>query len=382
MKRITPYILIMLIAAVACTENLTPHRTGRIACKVSSEETRSMISTLDSIQSTGFKMMAWLDTDYYISDDETGSKGLYFDQTAQYTAGNWAISGEPNWVALDSTRFWCWSPASLRFGKLTVNPDGTDLTGKNKLTFTYQMPQGGATEGDPAVPCDANRQSDITFAYNSFWYDDNSSNGDAVNLKFYHCLSQINFIVYPVAPASQTPGDGSLRSDYTIEEIALCTISSEGTCNVTGNCYKTFPAAGTQKTTFVWSNQDEPDRYTQNYSVDFTAAESVITSKGWEKKTYSDKVNYVSKNSFFIIPQPIADDAGVIVTFKVSGKRQSRLVTLKGVGTSDGSAPVTEWLAGKRYTYRLGLSATTDTAPNAMTVTLEDWDEVNDPLRF
>lgn len=390
MKSHIGYILFFIVLlAVSCRKNSSDDagQDGFIACQVVAEQTKSTVSDDDYLQSTGFTMSAWLDDDYYRKGDEgspSGHKGKYFGPSdVNCTGGKWSISGNPVWIVIDSTRFWCWAPKTLSHGTRVINPEEVDLTGKHNLDFTYTMPSGGAVSGTPAVACDAANQEDILFAYNCRWYEPykTGSDSDEVNLRFYHPLSQVNFIVYPLDHGLQTSGDGSLRNDYAIIDIALQGILSSGRCTITGRPYYEMPAEKSGMMTFEWSGQSVSDDFTQYYGTSFSSASPSSVPSGWTYKDYGGKAHYSCDNSFFIVPQMIGNDAALAVTFRKDAKDVTKIVMLKGVSTSDGKVTVNEWQAGYRYTYRLAISGDI-TDPAALVVTLENWETVNDSMRF
>lgn len=392
MKRGFGNILVLtVLAAVSCSRGsdsspaTRPEQGENISCEVMSEITKSTVVTDASLQGTGFSITAYLDDAYYKkgdTDTPSGPAGLYFGPSNVTYSSSWVISGSPKWVVIDSTRFWCWAPVTITHGTRTINPDGVDLTGKHELDFTYSMPAGGATSGSPAVACDATYQEDLLFAYNCRWYEPYTESGsDQVNLRFYHSLSQINFIVYPLPSSSQTSSDGSFRNDYTIVDIALQGILSSGKCTITGKPYYEMPAEKSGMTTFAWSGQSGSDDFTQYYGTSFSSASSSSVPDGWTYKDYSGKAHYYCNNSFFIVPQNIGDATALAVTFRKDAKDVTKMVMLKGVSTSDGKTTVNVWQAGYRYTYRLAISGDI-TDPTALQVTLEDWESVNDKMRF
>lgn len=379
-----------MMLMTSCNKTSQPvSRTGYISCNVCSEDTKGSVVSETDIQSGGFYLTAYLDDEYYKEGDEetaTGPKGAYIGSvtspsSVSYVSSAWTISGNPKWVVIDSMRFWCWYPKTLSAGTRTISTD--DLTGRSTLNFTYTMPDGGATSGSPAVACDATNQTDLLFAYNCRWYEPGKSGSDSeeVNLRFYHALSQINFIVYPKAKDSQTTDDGSLRNDYGIVDIALQGMSTSGSCTITGKPYYEEPAEKANKTTFAWSGQSGNGTYTQYYGTSFASASSSNVPGGWTYKDYDGKAHFFCNNSFFIIPEAIAEGAAVSVTFLQGDTKVTKLAKLKGVGTSDKTTPVTAWLPGYRYTYRLSISGDI-TDPTELSVTLEDWEAVNDSMRF
>lgn len=374
MKKFT-IILISLISLAACQKWSRPQAAGHIRCDVLSEVTRSFVSDTAFLADSGFSMMAWLDEEYYISDEETGPAGRYFGSAASpvdvtYKDDAWTIPGSPVWIARDSTRFWCWAPRKTA-GIRQIS--SADLTLKDSLDFTYSMPATKAGE-------DADNQEDLLFAYNSYWYDNGRS--EAVNLKFYHALCQINFIVWPVPEAQSASSAGSFRNDYEIVDIALHEVNRYGECRMRGTPYVDVPEQGSPAMEFRWSAQDSLTNYTQTYNVNFTAAESVLTEKGWEKKMYGANAHWMCLNSFFIIPQPIGQTTSLTVTFKKGTAEMTKSVPLKGVGTSSvDKQAVTSWAAGYRYTYRLSISGDI-ASEQSMSVTLEDWQKYDETMRF
>lgn len=330
------------------------------------------------MESKGFYLTAYIDDDYFIGDETTptGKKGKYIGSVASpvsvsFASSEWSIAGAPTWIALDSTRFWCWCPKTLTKGTRTFNTD-VDYTGKDTLSFRYTMPAGGQTSGSPARACDATNQEDLIFAYNCRYHDGSDA---TVSLKFRHALSQINFIVYPKASSSQTSGDGSLRNDYQIVDISLQGMKGSGRCTIKG-----LPDGKTPNTSFSWDNYSGEESFTQYYGANFSAATSSNVPEGWTYKDYSSKAHYFCNNSFFIIPGAIGD-ATLSVTFKKDDTEVTKLVKLSGVGTSDKTTPVTEWLPSYRYTYRLAISGEI-TSQLEFGVTLVDWETVNDSMRL
>jgi len=388
MKKNLSYPLLLFTVAITASCQKTdpaqerPTQGGNIVCEVYSEDTKGAVCADDSLKNNGFYLTAYLDEDYFKEGDKTtptGKKGAYIGSLSSpklvsFSGSSWSISGTPKWVAKDSTRFWCWYPDTLSKGTRKFFTE-SDYTGKDTLSFIYKMPSGGQkTSESPARACDASNQEDLLFAYNCR-YHSGSGSDETVSLKLSHALSQINFIVYPLKSNMQASGDGSLRDDYQIIDISLQEVKDSAMCTIQGR-----PDGSTPNTSFSWDDHNGKETFTQYYGADFSSASSKAVPDGWTYKDYSSKAHYYCNNCFFIIPQDI-EDATLSVKFKKDATEVTKLAKLNGVGTSDKTTPVTKWLPGYRYTYRLAITGEI-TQQLEFSVSLENWETVNDSMKF
>jgi len=337
--------------------------SGKIGCNVYYRgSTKAVESNLDSLKRRGFRMTAVIDND--AQNYDTGAlipAGIYFsDADVTFQSSSWNIEGAPTWVAMDTMRFWCWTPDT----NLVINPDNEALKGKRILPFHYKLPAGGQKDLSTHA-ADAKLQHDLLFAYNASYRAKVTSDNNKIDINFYHALTQIRFCVRPTT-GTQTSGDGSFKASYKIVDISLTNICRDAHCDMTGT--KTAPV-------FEWSSQDSLTNYTQYYGVNFSDGSNIKLPEGWtSSKDSGNKTVYTASEAFFIIPQTISDAVSLSVTFDNGTKKDTRSMPLKGAGT-------TKWEAGKYYTYNISISSDIND-PAAFSVTLDDWDNTDYPVRF
>lgn len=237
------------------------------------------------------------------------------EEVSNYANEAWSPSGGVRYWPEDETLdFYAYAPYSFNKNKplegaLTI--DKTDHT----MSFSYTVPT--TTDGNDAVA-----QPDIMFAYAACSRSTTNERGN-VPLEFAHALAAVKFVANDIAGC-------------TINHITLKGLYGAGECTFT-------PAgeegAGVDKPsgTFAWTYSGEQNKdFTQTFDVplnDQQTGEQDITDKKPE-------------TTFMMIPQQLEGATVEVELTTNDGKRQE-------VEGKLASGNLTEWEAGKIYTYKI-----------------------------
>lgn len=420
MKRYILYnLVIILLAGMALggCKKFDPSKyngngSKSIVCNVMGVETKgATISTegneqhgtiSESIAKDGFVLNAFAESEYYdntVAEGAEGSitnkypAGLYFKKGVSKTSDGWAIAGTPDWINGVVMTFWSWNTAADADDVISL-PNPAYTIGSGNLVFDYTLPASTAE-----TTCqDATNQKDILIAYNSEKriFDKDSgeitsgtgtyteSAKDAINIHFYHALSEVLFAV--------SPDDGKYDTNIKIKSICIKNVYASGTCTVTGS-YLPWTSPSDPSQGFVWTygSDTQIHNFVQNYDGDFSGFDSVNpqeflpkpnsetqeSQSSWHRGTYSDNSTspattrsiYSCNEKFFMIPQTLPTTAVLAVTFTDGVNDTTQEASIYDtVNSADNT-----WKAGYYYKYKINYQATGGVI--TFSVSLVDWDK-------
>lgn len=237
------------------------------------------------------------------------------EEVSNYANEAWSPSGGVRYWPEDETLdFYAYAPYSFNENK-PLEGAPTINRADHTMSFSYTVPT--TTDGNDAVA-----QPDIMFAYAACSRATTNERGN-VPLEFAHALASVKFVANDIAGC-------------TINHITLKGLYGAGECTFT-------PAgkegAGVDKPsgTFAWTYSGEQNKdFTQTFDVplnDQQSGEQDITDKKPE-------------TTFMMIPQQLEGATVEVELTTIDGKRQE-------VEGKLASGNLTEWEAGKIYTYKI-----------------------------
>lgn len=248
-----------------------------------------------------------------------GNKKLFIPlSVAEPFAGDvWYIKDRQYcWPEQRRLRFNAMAPADA-FKSLT----GIDL-GDETITFSYTVP---VSDSEPRT--DGQVQPDIMFASTTCSHSDGTVDDDYVPLDFRHALSAIKFAVRDV-------------TDGEIVDITIKGVAGSGSC--------TFNPEAVSAPAFTWTDLGAPAEYTQTFN--YVTADLWPALPALEDAPVINDEEGMKEKTFMLIPQPIPEDAELILTFRTDGNAK----ILKGkLRTAD----IPLWEAGKEYIYTISTSS-------------------------
>lgn len=275
------------------------------------------------------------------SIDNPNAAGKYFECYAKYAGSSWATYASASdtaptdymWLNEVPLTFWCWNgTAAFPAGGAPAYTVGTGV-----LTFKYAAT--GDADDDIVFACNTelrkfNDAGEIVSGESS-----GSRTDDKVDIRFFHALSEVNFIIC-------TSGDDSFDPALVIKDIAIENVYAQGLCSLDGSKCNSTQASSA----FAWSSLSNSTSFTQNFGP------QTGTGSTWTDKTASGKQYRKTGSSFFIVPQTLGSTAQIRLTFSDNTSRTSSIATQ-------------EMKPGYYYTYKLSAhSKTVD-----FTATLVDW---------
>lgn len=270
----------------------------------------------EKLSVNGFIMDAWLESEGH--DNETGNPvPVHFIDNAPVThSSNWIISGDPKWVNGIATRFWCWNKLAMDSG-LNTGLGYSETSNTRNFAFT--------------VPTEATNRRDIVMAYTKKTWTESAN--DYVNLRFYHPLANICFIL-----------SDSFTANLDIVNIKLENVFTKGSFTYTGSGSEN---ESSQTASFIWS--------------DLSGENDILE--------VIDKANIRNVN-FFIPEQSPTAETRLSVTFKRNDNTTvTRKVELLG-------NPV-KWEAGHYYCYKIGATDALN-QPIVFTLDLVSWNSYSE----
>lgn len=367
--------LLLLVSMAGCGKIKGDGRWAgdAIRIKVVGSDTKAPVITTEELEKKGrFALDAYVDDEYYDyrvePPQKAGDAGLYVDSNNQanvYKMGTtWELKMGGDyvpWIADLTTRFFCYWPAQEDLTAATRSiTQNSDHPESGSLSFEYSLSGSlssvGAnllSSGDGSslvkpVCSDADRMDDIIFAYNEVNFD---GSNDAIDIKFYHALSQVRFCV--------DLEDGTFDRHLVIKQIALRNVKEGGSCEFDGSACE-----------FKWDTESGSlTSYCQSYDADFSSS---IPSE-WPSTSIYDPLKeefytaLANTDVFFIVPQTISG-AEVSIVFSDGGTLYERTVNI----------PDFTYLPGACYTYKI--SASDLGRDIGVTLTLVDWNNYDDKL--
>lgn len=236
------------------------------------------------------------------------------EEVSNYANEAWSPSGGVRYWPEDETLdFYAYAPYSFNENKPLETAPSIDKT-NHTMSFSYTVPT--TTDGNDAVA-----QPDIMFAYAACSRSTTNERGN-VPLEFAHALAAVKFVANDIAGC-------------TINRITLKGLYGAGDC--------TFTPAGEDgkgedkpSGTFAWNNLGDKKDFTQKFDVKLNDQQS-----GEQPITGED-----SPTTFMMIPQQLADATVVVELTTNDGQPQE-------VEGKLASGNLTEWEAGKIYTYKI-----------------------------
>ena len=237
------------------------------------------------------------------------------EEVSNYANEAWSPSGGARYWPEDETLdFYAYAPYSFKDNKQFDNGALTIDKTNYTMSFSYTVPT--TTDGNDAVA-----QPDIMFAYAACSRSTTNERGN-VPLEFAHALAAVKFVANDIAGC-------------TINRITLKGLYGAGDC--------TFTPAGEDgkgedkpSGTFAWNNLGDKKDFTQKFDVKLNDQQS-----GEQPITGED-----SPTTFMMIPQQLADATVVVELTTNDGQPQE-------VEGKLASGNLTEWEAGKIYTYKI-----------------------------
>lgn len=230
------------------------------------------------------------------------------EKVSTENGGAWSPDGGVRYWPEDDAELDFYAHAPYKFS----GSDNISISG-NTMSFSYVVP---TNNGEDAVA-----QPDIMLAYAACSRSTTNQNGN-VPLEFAHALAAVKFVANDIAGC-------------TINRITLKGLYGAGDC--------TFTPAGEDgkgedkpSGTFAWNNLGDKKDFTQKFDVKLNDQQS-----GEQPITGED-----SPTTFMMIPQQLADATVVVELTTNDGQPQE-------VEGKLASGNLTEWEAGKIYTYKI-----------------------------
>lgn len=223
------------------------------------------------------------------------------------SADSWKPKTAYFWLNGKPLDFYAWYP---------YNSEGT-----NGIPAGMTLNQEDFSSISYTVPTDVSKQEDLMFAVNKNASE--PADGNATSLDFKHSLAAVKFVV------------GDLPTGIKVTSVALKGVKYRGNLAIT--------AGNKGEVQFTWSNlANDTENFTQatNKEVKENDTDNAITKE---------------KQTFFIMPQTLPDDAMVEVVVE---NQKGESATLTGA-LQDATAAAdakNKWEAGNTYTYRVNSS--------------------------
>lgn len=323
-------ILLTAVAALAivgCSQNEEIEKAGEKAeinfGTIVSKTTRAAVTTLDSLQKSGFTVYAYNTGQETIGEKE--SKGVLSDElmskvTVEYSGSEWGITGNGKyyWPLNDKIQFFAYA---------------TD----NSVSNYVAEETGAYPKVDYKVADAIDKQIDFVVAQAL-----NKTQTDSkVTLPFIHVLTQVNF--------SAKTENADLK--YNITSVKLTGVSNAGTYNFADTTWVAKTAAENIKS------------YTY-----FEDANGVSIVK-------NNIVKLQQNEALMLIPQSLTN-VSIVISYNIL---QNNKIIKQVTGETISLASTTDWKAGKKIRYTLALTETGTAV--SFDASVADWDEPEtDPL--
>ena len=223
------------------------------------------------------------------------------------SADSWKPKTAYFWLNGKPLDFYAWYP---------YNSEGT-----NGIPAGMTLNQEDFSSISYTVPTDVSKQEDLMFAVNKNASE--PADGNATSLDFKHSLAAVKFVV------------GDLPTGIKVTSVALKGVKYRGNLAVTTD--------DKGEVQFTWSNlANDTENFTQatNKEVKENDTDNAITKE---------------KQTFFIMPQTLPDDAMVEVVVE-NQKGESATLTGALQDATAAEEAKNKWEAGNTYTYRVNSS--------------------------
>ena len=265
--------------------------------------------------------------------DIHGSFGVH--ASAEGSSDNYIPLQETRLVSTTDKRVWItetplkWlGTTKLSFHAIAPYSGISDHSGltfeTNRISFSYSALKGSGNN-------DAEKQQDVMIATANLNRAETSDYNFRVPLKFHHSLSAIKFAVRDVLKGK-------------VKSIAIKGVYGTGDCVFTAN-------DNGSDGVFDWSNQRNPDNYTQIFDHEIENGNFDSTDDS-NDVVLSDKM---PEKTFMMIPQQIPADAEIEVEIERYDVAPGLSSTIKVRGKIR-SNNLTEWKAGYEYIYTISTS--------------------------
>lgn len=245
-----------------------------------------------------------------------GSSYIGWTNTRLKAADNnevWVTDRTEYWPGEQVLAFHAVSPAA-EFANL-----GEPVAGFNSLQFSYTARKGEANR-------DAEAQPDLLVAASEC--NKPASVEGRAPLRFNHALSAIKFAVRDVLGGE-------------VVNIKIAGVHSSGTC-----LFEADPDTGLG--TFSWTDQQGCETYSQDFN--HAIADRIVDpTDDTQDILLTDRM---PEKTFMMIPQPIPDNAEIIVTLRRDGMQPAE-ITVRGKIKANN---ITEWKPGHEYVYTISTS--------------------------
>lgn len=345
------------LALLSCSKNETPSvqekaigfkaYTGRAVTKANSSLIDKGSTTLNS--SSVFGVYAY-NTGSAAWNPNTGGSLFMKDVAVTYTSSD-APEGEQNY---DPSK----DPENYGYSPLRYWPNQESA---NKLSFFAYYPYS-ENDGDNGITKPTNGWGAYSFtaqtkpenmvdfclsqvAENQTYSSTNSGTDGVVNMKFYHTLTMVRFLV-------KTDVDYSQNSTVvTLKSISLAAVKT------TGKLTPSTTSAG-------WASQNDAKAFdifpASETGLALTATEKSLPSGGAvTPATQSTPIQTPTEDAYLMIPQDLGDDVVATITYtvKTGTSTEEKEVTNIATVKLNSDANVQAWVMNKNiiYTFVVGL---------------------------
>ena len=295
--------------------------------------TRASVTTDINTEGSGFIVFGDMLRVSPESSDNTPTL-TFFKTEVEYDGKSWHYDDIRYWLPNYEYSFVAIHPVSL----ITKNADNFQY-GSSGLSCTYSIP----VAEDNVLQSE--KLDDLIAANHRRRVIEGSSTSILpVNLRFFHILTRINFLL---------KYEGSAEA-IRVTEIELDGVNKSGTFTLTP---APISAGGTQTDdyTLVWSDHSEGG--------------TIIAPVNAEVSSGQTQTLFPDDNALFMIPQPDNKDIIMKITYICDNGDKPETQTLTA------QAPIGGWEAGKIYSYSLAVNIEEQDKDMRISVDVKDWKE-------
>lgn len=219
------------------------------------------------------------------------------------------------------------SPADLELPNVTTTYDAQGLKIENYVVNDDPAEQLDVLYAERKIDQSADKMVDGADFYSG------------IGILFKHAMSSIHFSIKK---------DG-VSEEVTLNKIILKNAVNKGTFNenITNETAYASEPAWTAST----NAQDKAEYLSFQGNVSFPLTAQYVSSIASKEDT---------SHSLLLMPQHLTDDMTVEITYTVGDETKTKTIKLNEYPKASGVNPITEWEVGKRYTYRLVYSKSSE----------------------